>query len=559
MVALLPILLLALLDVEPSADRQRVKHELQNRLGLREEAAPSDLRARLRWVQRNYPKDPWVWQAVLMALHSLWTDDDEAIGHYVATDLMDQFSRDEPFQTWSDGAIQNLLGPTWTGPFEQATEAMDAKRALYERLLPPAGLRSNRETIVPWLAAQASEIGPDDSVGYENARNLFESDVTPGSLQMVLDWLESDAALGRRLQDLSWHDALQWAGDWHRELEAEAAERRRLGIAEPPPAGVVVATFPNGDRIERLETKDALDGEGRYLGHCVGGESRYWPNIRDGRGLILSYRDEKGRPRATVEILIEHAQYGGSSKVLQVQGPGNAPIDDPEVSSQLAAFLFAFFLDVRPETYRRVNMFRFDAESAWRHLGVPLFLDKGDWDYLENNEIWLQEKLDEEEAELESKGDRADVLGHSELCREFYSNLKERVKHQIEETAHFTRVLGDFEIAYLTSYLPAEKGFGVCTLPRTTFHGGVRFQIWHIPNGNEIPSRERVPDRAVPGLLKLLAREGILMKEKDFLARYRKVGEAITFTVPKEDVLLPHATFLERRGLALKKGRLVTR
>ncbi len=550
MIALLPLLLLALLDVPDAERRRATANELKNRLGLREEEALSDLRARLLWVQRTY-RDPLVWREVLAIVH----DD---------IDINDLWPRNEP--------------------------DLDD---VFEELLPASGVRSRSEKLVPWLARQAdltlqawhaSRPDEDRDRSRENEDDEDEDDRDPFphdydrededlseferlSPEGVLDWIEAGAPGSPVANPLvqGWRDVVRQSDAWHRELLHAAEERKRLGRTEPPPAGIPVATFPNGDRIERLETKDALDGEGLYLGHCVGGDSHYWPEVRDGKTAILSYRDPQGFPKATIEITLGESHSGGVSsragwtfQVQQVQGPGNSRITDPEIAANLAAFLFMFFLGGE-----RVDLHRFDLKRAWRNLDLPLFLGKDDWKELVNDEEVLQESLDTEDAERES-GDflEEDLEGERHLCQNLFEAFATEVRKQIEWFSTLEPVRdGGFEMRFLFNEREYEedplesRGFTITVLPQDSGRGGTRFQVRHLP----APGLPPPTVKGSPHLLELLVHEGLLLKEKDFLARYREIGETITFVVPKEDVLLPHAAFLERRGLTLKKGRLVTR
>ena len=53
------------------------------------------------------------------------------------------------------------------------------------------------------------------------------------------------------------------------------------------------------DRLAEEKLADALDYEGKTMGHCVGG---YCPDVIEGRTRIYSLRDTKGEPHVTIEV-----------------------------------------------------------------------------------------------------------------------------------------------------------------------------------------------------------------------------------------------------------------
>lgn len=68
-----------------------------------------------------------------------------------------------------------------------------------------------------------------------------------------------------------------------------------------------------------LTSKEALEQEGKEMGHCVGG---YYRKVHDGRVKILSLRDRDSDPHATIEL--ENPNENGGY-INQIKGKGNRP------------------------------------------------------------------------------------------------------------------------------------------------------------------------------------------------------------------------------------------
>jgi hypothetical protein len=105
---------------------------------------------------------------------------------------------------------------------------------------------------------------------------------------------------------------LAQAAEWQRAREARRL-RRLLGDKLAPPDIIEV------DRLTlvALHTKAALLDEGRAMRHCVGS---YFPSME--LSFFYSVR-EHGRRVATLQI----ERSGDVFKIVQLQGPGNSPVD----------------------------------------------------------------------------------------------------------------------------------------------------------------------------------------------------------------------------------------
>lgn len=148
----------------------------------------------------------------------------------------------------------------------------------------------------------------------------------------VLDWLRTDpsADLGNRSFD-----------------EAVAASRAWFSSHLPRATGVqpgtVVYQWPDGSRVERLDTRGQLEDEGRAMRHCVGAKWQH-DAVRAGQKLVLSLRSPVGQPLVTISLRRDaNAWFVG-----EVSGPGNLEPEreaEPYVDELLLAMYAA---GVRP-------------------------------------------------------------------------------------------------------------------------------------------------------------------------------------------------------------------
>ena len=75
-----------------------------------------------------------------------------------------------------------------------------------------------------------------------------------------------------------------------------------------------IMDLPNGMKAYQLITSQALDFEGKYMGHCIG-QGSYDKFVSDGSIKIYSIRDSNGEPHATLEVR--------GQDVYQCKGKGN--------------------------------------------------------------------------------------------------------------------------------------------------------------------------------------------------------------------------------------------
>lgn len=111
----------------------------------------------------------------------------------------------------------------------------------------------------------------------------------------------------KRLARISVPDAIHSAG----KLASKAAAQAKSDGTS------LLLELEDGFTLVHLTGEAALEEEGERMSHCVGD---YGLTVRNGSAEILSLRDEKGQPHATIEVL-------GGVRVTQMKGKGNQPVD----------------------------------------------------------------------------------------------------------------------------------------------------------------------------------------------------------------------------------------
>lgn len=111
----------------------------------------------------------------------------------------------------------------------------------------------------------------------------------------------------------------------HRSRRWHAAQRRDMMAAAAPPSERVYDRDNYG--IFKLTTREALEHEGNFMGHCVG---RYWKDVHDGKCEIYSVRNLEGKSVATIEVRPPDRSLGYRlSNVVQIKGPANRAVKKP--------------------------------------------------------------------------------------------------------------------------------------------------------------------------------------------------------------------------------------
>ena len=147
------------------------------------------------------------------------------------------------------------------------------------------------------------------------------------TLRHILDWLVAsvhedapwlsnvdDRGRPRKLLKCSTYEDLIREAD-KAMAKKHAEHSKRLG----PDDEQHVADLDDGYRLVRLLTPEALDLESYRMHHCAG-DGAYDGKIASGWSRILSLRDRKGRPMATIEL---RRESNGRWEIDQIRGKHN--------------------------------------------------------------------------------------------------------------------------------------------------------------------------------------------------------------------------------------------
>lgn len=118
------------------------------------------------------------------------------------------------------------------------------------------------------------------------------SNIMGAQLQPVYDYLAT--LRPDQIERMSVPDAFRNAKAWHDELSKKMSDKTIESGGVTP-----IMELDNGYRWVELSSDDALNAEGKMMGHCVGS---YCDQVKAGGTRILSLRDKQGKPHATVEV-----------------------------------------------------------------------------------------------------------------------------------------------------------------------------------------------------------------------------------------------------------------
>lgn len=136
-------------------------------------------------------------------------------------------------------------------------------------------------------------------------------------IRFILDWTTQTKTA---IFSYSFDEALVLQEKWHKEM-LEKYDIKELKISQVDNDRVLFRCSDKKHFIYLL-TEDDLSYEGNMMGMCVGQDS-YKSNIRNGRSMIVSLRDEKNCPHVTTEIRVK------SGSIIQQYGKGNtSPISE---------------------------------------------------------------------------------------------------------------------------------------------------------------------------------------------------------------------------------------
>lgn len=271
-------MLAALAETQRDDQRRARVQQLEGRLGLRLKARPSGLLGRLVWVERQH-------------------------GSRVRRAL-EIFLLRSP---WGPGSAIQPPGWSWRVRRSRHETVEDKDPLVF--VSEDFRVEPVISALVPWLGLQLRRADERDQL-VEGLRFLIAWSQQQSD---VLDYLREERPAD--LMSLSLDELTERSGVWHEQFV------RSGGVGTPAEPGVVVYTWPDGWKMERLVTKRQLEDEGESMAHCVGG---YWPPVRDGQTVILSLRKPDGVPVATAEVDTD------AMSVEQLKGPHNDSVDHHE-------------------------------------------------------------------------------------------------------------------------------------------------------------------------------------------------------------------------------------
>jgi hypothetical protein len=343
---ILPAFITLLAAVADAEQRRARLHELTNRLGLRDEPAGGDLRARMVWIRDRYPGRGW-----LRAHNAAW------LFLFDTGDIWDKGQYSLPIAGVRDPGLERLLpwfarevdrglpildlpwgltmvetqglrhaGDLWPMAVEDARRRQAAGEPVEDFVAHDADnawlyifQTTEEETGDPTPLENPLEAVFDEPIAlqvqdrrHEDVETVDERDVLHVAIPRLIDWMEATHP------DLYAHSfATAWAAseEWHRRFAGTAAFRQPVPEER---TDLLIKTWPDGARVVELKSRRALEHEGVAMGHCVGG---YWPHVRSGAHRIFSLRDGDKIPLLTIDV--GGGTGGLAGHVFDFRGPYN--------------------------------------------------------------------------------------------------------------------------------------------------------------------------------------------------------------------------------------------
>jgi len=177
-----------------------------------------------------------------------------------------------------------------------------------------------KQTLRKWIinhhnAVQPADVNQNSPQWLINAKekgeqvfDVFIDDNMKMEIEHIIDYFNANPNL--RLNRVSVPQALRAAEEWTQHLAKKATDVEDEGGIE------TVMKFPGGERIVKVTSAQALNREGKLMGHCVGG---YCEQVESGGTEIYSVRDKENDPHVTIEV------KKGTRSIHQIKGKGNRP------------------------------------------------------------------------------------------------------------------------------------------------------------------------------------------------------------------------------------------
>jgi hypothetical protein len=196
-----------------------------------------------------------------------------------------------------EGIARSPEAKAWEGLSDAAIQGYPA--SMYTRPLTQEEYRRGLSSVVddaPWL----TKLDPNTQV------YTYGGEPRDLGFDHIVDVLRDDLQSGRlrpeQLSKVSMEQAVRRTAEYDQEKAKEAARAALQAQANLP----VVKQYDQGykwlelhDKADAKKTEEALDYEGRVMGHCVGS---YCPEVLEGKTQIFSLRDAKGEPHVTIEV-----------------------------------------------------------------------------------------------------------------------------------------------------------------------------------------------------------------------------------------------------------------
>jgi hypothetical protein len=166
---------------------------------------------------------------------------------------------------------------------------------------------------------------PDWMQGKTDLIELTLDQDLAGRVEHVVDFLKAKAEENPeiKLNNFQADEAFKQSNEWLENLMKKKIEE------EVENTDYQVLSTDGAYRWCKLISENALLREGRLMGHCVGG---YWKQVKRGTVEIISLRDSKNEPHATIEFIPKQGV------INQIKGKGNKGLVD-EYRPYLVRFL----------------------------------------------------------------------------------------------------------------------------------------------------------------------------------------------------------------------------
>ncbi len=168
------------------------------------------------------------------------------------------------------------------------------------------GLVENEPGLKNWVGREIRLLRNQEGEDWLDKNGLILLD----ELMSIKDWYRDSGrpAMDRR----SWADAYAEAREWEKEKASEGSGMR---YQTTDPRNVLYRDPETGFTVQNVKSANDLKVEGNLMQHCVGGYG-YAERVKKGETLILSLRDQRNKPHATIEVSL--------AGIVQIKGKQNA-------------------------------------------------------------------------------------------------------------------------------------------------------------------------------------------------------------------------------------------